>query len=189
MDPASLAIMTVVSTGMQALGSIAQGRQQAASAKYNAQVQENNATIARNNAALAAAEGAANAGIEQQKTRAKVGGIKAAQAANNIDVNTGSAVDVRSSASELGELNAITIRGNAARQAYGYQTQASSDQAQAQLDRQQAKYDAQAGYLNAATSLIGGTVKGVQNGNYDAWIGKSSMNSGGDSIDYYNEGI
>jgi len=173
----AIPFLTVAAIGAQALGSIAQGKQQAASAKYNAAIQENNATIARQNATFAGQEGAANAAIEQQKTRATVGAIKTAQAANNIDVNTGSAVDVRSSASELGELNAINIRSNAARSAYGYQTQASSDEAQAQLDRQEAKYDTKAGYIKAGTTLLGEAATAGQAGNFDSWLNASSMNA------------
>lgn len=61
-----------------------------------------------------------------------MGAIKAAEAAGNVDVNSGSAVDVQSSAAALGELNAITIRGNAAKEAYGYETQSTSFENQAQ---------------------------------------------------------
>ncbi len=171
---AALPFITVAAIGAQALGSIAQGNQQAASDKYNAQVAENNAQIARQNATFSGQEGAANAAREQLKTRAQVGGIKAAQAANGIDINSGSAVDVRSSAAELGELNAITIRSNAARQAYGYQTQASSDMAQAQLDRQSAKYASESGYIKGATTLIGQSATAANAGNFNSWMNNSS---------------
>lgn len=174
---AALPFLTVAAVGMQALGSIAQGNAAAKSANYNAAIASNNAQIATNNATLAAQQGAANAGIEQQKTRATVGAIKAAQAANGVDVNKGSAVDVRSSAAELGELNAITIRSNAARSAYGYQTQAASDQAQAQLDRQQGKYAKQAGYVKAGTSILGDAAMAGGAGNFDSWLNSTSMNS------------
>lgn len=160
------ALPSLASVGLatSALGSIAQGNAQAQSAKYNAAIQSNNAQTALHNATLAGQEGAANAGIEQEKTRANVGAIKTAQAANGVNVNTGSAVDVRSSASELGELNAINIRSNAARSAYGYQNQAASDQAQAKLDKQEAKYDAESGYVKAGTTLLSGGVSGGQTG-------------------------
>lgn len=174
------AILTAASIGMQALGSIQQGNAAASSANYNARIQENNAKIAEQNSRFAAEQGAANAGVEQQKTRAQVGAIKAAQAANGVDVNSGSSVDVRSSAASLGMLNAITIRSNAARHAYGYQTEAASDRGQAALDRQQAKYAKTAGYVGAASSLIGGAAKGSQSGTWDDYLSGSSMN-GGDS--------
>lgn len=172
-----------LSTAASALGSISAGRAQAASAKYNAATEANNAQLALRNATLAGQEGAANSAIEQQKTRAGVAAIKTAQAANGVDVNTGSAVDVRSSAAELGELNAITVRSNAARQAYGYQTQASSDTAQSQLDKQEAKYDTDAGYVKGAATLLSQGVSGSQSGLWSSYVNKGALN--GDDIDNF----
>jgi len=166
----ALSIAALGSVAGSAAGSIASGREQAASAKYNAQVQSNNSEIAQQNASLAGAQGAANAAIESQKTRAQVGGIKAAQSANNLNINTGSAVDVQSSAAELGELNALTIRSNAAKTAYGFQTQAASATAQANLDKSQASYDEPAGYLKAGTTLLGSAVQGKQTGLWGSWL-------------------
>ncbi len=163
------------SLATSALGSIQAGRQASASAKYNAAVQQNNAAVAKQNATFAGQEGAANAANEQQKTRAAIGSIRASQAANGIDVNKGSAVDVRSSAAELGELNAITIRSNAARQAYGFQTQASSDMAQSKLDKQEAGYDTTAGYMKGATTLLSGGYQGHESGLWNDYLNSSSF--------------
>lgn len=176
--PSATAVLGGLSLASSALGSIAQGRQSSASAKYNSEVQSNNAEIASRNATLAGQEGAANAAIEQQKTRANVGAIKSAQAANGVDVNTGSAVDVRSSASELGELNAITIRNNAVKTAYGFQTSATSDEAQSQLDKEQAKYDTEAGDINAGTTLLSKGASGSQSGLWNTFNNSSSLNGG-----------
>lgn len=175
---ANAGLIGLIGSGVAAVSSIQSGNQGAASARYNAQVAANNAETAKQNANFAGQEGDANAGIEQIKTRANVGSIKASQAANGIDVNTGSAVDVRSSAAEIGELNALNIRSNAARQAYGYQTQANSDVAQSQLDRQEAKYDAKAGYVKAGATLLGGAAKSVTSGMWDNYLNGSSLNGG-----------
>lgn len=173
----AMAVLAAASTAISALGSIQQGKAAQASANYNAEVQQNNATVAQQNATLAGREGAANAEREGMKARANVGAIKAAQAANGIDVNTGSAVDVQSGAEENGLLNAITVRSNATRQAYGYQTQAASDTGQAQLDRAQGKNAETAGYVNAAGTLLGNTSKGINSGAYDSLISSKSLNS------------
>lgn len=179
----AMAVLTAASTAMSALGSIQQGKAAQASANYNAQVQQNNAAIATQNATLAGREGAANAEREQMKTRANVGAIKAAQGANGIDVNSGSAVDVRSGAAEAGLLNAITVRSNAAREAYGYQTQASSATGQAELDKAQGKNAAKAGYINAAGTFLGQTTKAINSGSYDSLMSSKSINS--DDTDLY----
>lgn len=146
---------SLISGAVGAVGAIESGNAQKASANYNTQVAAENAQVQTNNANMASAEGSQNVANQQQKTRAEVGSIKAAQAANNIDVGTGSAVDVRSSATELGELSAINIRANAARTAYGYQTAAASDTAQSNLDKAQGQYAQTAGDIGAGTTLLG----------------------------------
>lgn len=148
------AVASVAAGGIGAFGAIRQGQAQQASQDYNAKIASNNAQIATQNAAFAGAEGDTNAAAKEMQTRAKVGAITAAQGANGLDVNKGSAVDVRASAAELGQLDAMTIRSNAARQAYGYQTQAVSDNAQSALDRATGKNDATAGYITAGGTLL-----------------------------------
>lgn len=161
--------------GMSALGSIAQGRQAAASAKYNAAVQANNATIAKRNADFAIQEGNANVAAEQLKTRATVGAIKANQAASGVDVGSRSSVDVRSSARELGQLNAINIRSNATRKAYGYQTEAYSDTQQSKLYEAEAKYDKQAGMMEAGSTLLTGAYEGSKLGLWGKFTSEKSL--------------
>lgn len=157
---AALPFIAIAATGASAItgaiGAEKQASAEAASANYSAQVAENNNVLAQQNAKTAVAEGAVAQANQGMKTRAAVGGIKAAQAANNIDVNSGSAVDVRSSAASTGQLNALTIRSDAARTAYGYETQGISYQAQAGLDRAQAGFAKQAGNIGAVSSLLGG---------------------------------
>lgn len=167
---------SLVGAGISAIGSIQQGKAAASSAKFNAALSENNAKIAQQNATLAGQEGAANTAIEQQKTRAGVAEIKASQAARGIDVNNGSAVDVRSSAAELGELNAITVRSNAVRQAYGYQTQAASDAAQSQLDKSESAYDSEAGYISAGSTLLSDTGSALNNGLWGKQLKNGALN-------------
>ena len=169
-----LSTLSMVGIGASALGAItgAFGSMQAADAQskqaqYQAQVADNNAIISQNAAKSESATAAES--IEQQglKTRSQVGAIKAAQGASNIDVNSGSAVDVRSSAAELGELNALTIRSNAEKQIYGLNTQASSYTGQATVDRAAAANASSAGGIGAFGSILSG-VAGVSN-QYNRW--------------------
>jgi len=162
----------------KAYGQEVQAQSQSQAAAYNAAVMQNNATIATQNATLVGQEGAANTAIQQQKTRAEVGSTLASQAANGIDINSGSAVDVRSTAAETGQLNAISIRSNAARQAYGYQTQATSDTAQSKLEQQQSGFAQQAGNINATGTLLSGAAQGYQSGLWGAFNNGNSLNGG-----------
>lgn len=168
-------IASIGSSLIGGVGSLISGNAKSESAKYNAAVAANNATIASQNATRAAQAGEAQAAMSQQKTRATVGAIKASQAASGIDVNQGSAVDVRSSAAELGELDAITIRSNAARTAYGYQTQSASDTAQSNLDKFTAENDETASEIGAGTTVLGGL--GSASLNYGKFLNNGGMSA------------
>ena len=152
---ASLAA-SAIGAGVGAIGAMSSASAASDAAKYNAEVAQQNQQIATQNATLAGQAGEQEAAQSEQKTRAEVGAIKASQAAGNIDVNSGSAVDVQSSAASLGELNAITIRGNAAKEAYGYETQSTGFANQATLDTSQASSDMTAGEIAAPATLLGG---------------------------------
>ncbi len=146
MDPGTLAL---VAAGSQIAGAVVgaegaktQANAQAAAAGYNAK-------IAAQNAELAGAEGEAKVAQSQATTRAKIGATLASQAASGVNINTGSNVNVRESEAKLGTLDALTIRSNAAREAYGYA-------AQSQLDIAAAKNAKVAGNINATASILGG---------------------------------
>lgn len=166
-------VATLGSAAIGAVGAIQQGRAASQAAGYNAEVAANNAKIATQNAGFAAAEGEANAAASAAKTRAKIGATLAGQGASGIDVNSGSSVDVRESESKLGMLDAMTIRSNAARQAYGFQTQAVGDQAQSQLYKSQQKSDQLGGYLNAGATVLGGVGSGLSN--YNKFLSNGSV--------------
>ncbi len=152
-------ILAAVAIGGQVIGGFqkaaadrqaASAQQQAYEAKakesqYQAQVAENNRQTSEQNARVAAAAGEQQAFNKGMETRQKVGGIVAGQAASGVDVSSGSALDVKSSTQELGQVDALTIRSNAAREAYGYQVQGSNFGAQAEADRFGGENDITAG--------------------------------------------
>lgn len=151
------AALGLIGAGVSAIGSVASGVAQGDAASYNAQVANNNAIIARQNATYA--EQAGNAKVEQAGIRAseQMGGVKTALAANNVDVNTGSAVDVETGTREEGALNQFTIANNAELQAYGYRAQATGFESEAGLDEAQAEYDPIAGAVGGFGSLLSNT--------------------------------
>lgn len=130
-------------------------------ADYQAMVAENNATIARETGTRTVEAGEVGATIEGLKTAGLVGRIKANQGANNIDVNTGSAVGVRADAATAGKFSAETVLSNAQLQNWGYrnqaaqfQTQANLDRSGAQFSRNMAPYAVTGGNLAAAGTLL-----------------------------------
>jgi len=165
---AAMAAGAVVS----AFGTLQAGKAAAASGKYNNAVAANNAEIARRNAEFAGQKGEAAAARKQMETRAKVGGILASQGASGVNINSESAGDVRESATELGKLDALTIRSNAAREAYGYQTQGMNYDAEGALALAEGKNAQSASYLTAASTLLTGA------GNaYGAYTSNNAINN------------
>lgn len=163
---AALVPLMVIGGVMSAVGQIQAGNAAKKAGDYNATVQQNNATISKQNATYAGQEGEQNVATEQQKTRQQVSAMLANQAASGVDVNSGSAVDVRASQEEVGMLDASNIRANAARAAYGYQTQAYNFEQQAVLDKEQGKQAKKAAYIGAATSLLGAA---TSTSKYSSW--------------------
>lgn len=161
---------SVAGAATSGAGAYEQGQARAADARYQAQVARNNRMVADENAALAAQSGEARESSQNMKTAQSVGGIRAGFGASGVDVNTGSAATVQGSAAKLGALDALTIRSNTAREAYGYEVAATNDTAQAQLLESEAK-QAEAGgdigalgtFLNGVSS-VGWKYKGLQLG-------------------------
>jgi hypothetical protein len=118
---------------VQAQAAQVQAQATSENAAYQAQVAKNNAAIASQDARFDIQAGETAAVNKGMKTRAAVGQEKAAQGAAGIDVNTGSAADVRAGEAAVGMLDASTIRSNAAKAAYAKEVEATSDTAQSQL--------------------------------------------------------
>jgi len=116
-----------IGAGLQAGGNIAGGY-------YSAQVARNNEAIAQQSATYATEAGNVQAQNEGLKNAQIAGQLKASQAANNVDVNSGSALAVQEGQRATGELDTQTVLHNALLQAYGYQQQATSYKAQAAQD-------------------------------------------------------
>lgn len=145
-----------VAAGAQGIGSLVEGFAGGRAADFQAQIARNNAEISRMNARQATEAGNAAATQSMLRTRAIVGQTKAAQAASGIDVNSGSAVDVQASERMLGMMDALTIRSNAARAAYGYQAEAGNQLARAESLRRTGKMRRIGGFMDASGTILEG---------------------------------
>lgn len=152
--------------GVSAYGQMYQAQATANADNFNAMVATENAAIATQKGKWAGEEGDQNASASEMKTAAKVGSTQANQGASGVTVGSGSSADVISSEKELGMLDALTIRSNAARSAYGYATEAYSDKAQSALDTYSAKNAITAGQIGAVSTLLGSAAQGSQYGIY-----------------------
>lgn len=151
--------LTIGSTLLGAAGQIQQGNAAASAAKYNAQVAEMNATLSDRKAKDALERGK----IEEQNKRQEIAQLKgrqqASMAANGVDLSFGSPLDTIVDTAVLGELDALTVRRNANREAYDYEVQAVNGRADATLSRMNAKAAKTGGYLGAVGTVLGGAGK------------------------------
>jgi hypothetical protein len=177
--PAAIPILiglSAASTAVQVVGQVKAGNAakkageaQRESAESQAQLADYNASVADLQEADAISRGRQEANEYRALVRNMVGSQRAGFAAGNIDVSYGTAVDVQTDARFLGELDALTIRTNAAREAWGYQVQAVDLRKRATIARKEGVYLEAAGRQQqtasrfaAAGSIIGGASSVLQ---------------------------
>lgn len=159
---ASLA-MTAASTGMGVMGQIGQQNAQAsaaaasqAQAVYQAQVARQNEELMRRQAVDAIQRGQVAEDNRRRLTGQQIGQQTAALAGQGTDLE-GSPIEVLGDTAAAGELDAQTIRANAAREAYGYQVQGLGYNSQAILESTRAANSTYTpNYLGAGASLLAG---------------------------------
>jgi hypothetical protein len=153
-------IMAVASAVIGAAGTIMQGQAAAGQASYQAQVARNNQIIAERNAVDAEKRGV----IDEDKMRrrvASIAGTQRAQLAGQGSVlDEGSPLDIQMDTAGLGELDALTVRGNSEREAYGFRVQGMNQGAQAAL--YDSKTSTLGSWLSAGGSILGGAAQGYK---------------------------
>ncbi len=159
MDPVTLAAISLAATAAggaaSATGSIMSGQANAKSYQYQAGIAKMNEQVAKQDADYSRAVGETEAQKSGMATRFTLGKIKAAQSGSGLDINTGSAKAVQESEQEIGSHNEAVIRSTAAKRAYGYEVEAAQASAQGEIYKSAAKNAQTAGYIGAATSILG----------------------------------
>ncbi len=130
---AALFAAGIAGAAVSAIGTYGSMEAQSANAAYQAQIAKNNATIAGRNANMDLQAGETAAVNRGLKTRAQVGAQLAGEGASGVDVNSGSFVKARAGTSEMGMLDALTIRSNTAKKVYADETQQSNYEAESGL--------------------------------------------------------
>ena len=106
---------------------------QARSQKY---ISRTNARMSEMQARDALRRGKEAEAASRQRTSKLIGSQRAALAAQGIRLDFGSALDVQQEAADIGELDALAIRTNAAREAFGYRAEALNATMQGRLASQ-----------------------------------------------------
>jgi hypothetical protein len=114
-----------------------------------------NARVARMKARDAKKRGGRKEAISRGETKQLVGSQRTSLAAQGINVTGGSARDVQFEAADIGEIEAMTIKNRALREAYGYETEVREAESRSKAARRAGKY-------GAMSSLITGGMKIAQ---------------------------
>jgi hypothetical protein len=148
------ATAAVAGAGVSAYGMVQSGQAASDNAKFQSQVAANNALIAKQNADYTAKAGEEAATEQSLKGAAISGRIKGALAANAVDVNSGSALDVQETQKDTNQLDTETVMNNALLKAYGYRTQQTNFDASSGLLTSEAGQDTTGADLAAGGGLL-----------------------------------
>jgi len=139
------------------------------------QIQSRNAQVLEQKAAEARKMGAVQEEQQRIRTDQVLGAQRAAAGASGVEAEGGSFGQLYQDTVTQGELDALTIRSNAAKGAWGYDQEAASS-------RYQGDMAAQAGYMSAAGTILQGAGQ--------AWkMGSSSGGSGMARLNAYKYGL
>jgi hypothetical protein len=149
------AALPFIVMGVQAIGAISQGnaaaaqaQNQAAAARYNAEVSKQQATAALN--ASAAKQ------LAQNRQARQFFGVQRAAAAQSGVGTGGSNLDIFEQSATLSELDRLNIGYEGAMQARGFESQAAMDEYEATVFQANAKAAKRAGYMGAVMAVGGG---------------------------------
>lgn len=159
-DPISaMAVASLVGTaiggGIQAYGAYQGGKAQQSMFNYQSRVAQINAQNAQTQANVEQQTGDIRAQQSGLRTAQRVGLTRAGMAAGGLDLGSGSAKSVVGSEEEVGQFEQASIRNDAARRAFGYQTAAFGDISQANVDIAAGQGARQAADINVGTSVLG----------------------------------
>lgn len=153
--------VSVAGIGVQAYGQYKAGQSQKKVGEAAAEASESQAELADYNAGVADLQaqdtierGDLEANQFRQQVRGAIGTQRTVQAASGVDVGYGSAVDVQADAAYLGKLDEVTIRTNAARQAWGYTVSSMNYRRQAEILRETGEAQIEAGNAAATAGKI-----------------------------------
>lgn len=153
------AVATAASVGSAALGaagSLMEGASSSQASMYRSAVASANARMAESQGINSLVAGAGEESRLRGKTGKLVAEQLATQAAGGVDTGVGTASLVRDVTEAEGELDALTLRYNASKQAHAFKMEAFNQDQQSLLEKRAAKTARMKSYLGAASSIIGG---------------------------------
>lgn len=156
--------------------SVSSSISQASAAKnagnFQADIYDSNARIAKMQADDAIKRGESEAAKNDLKTKQMIGKQRAAMAAQGLDLESGSALFIQQDTAAIGAEDSLTIKNNAWREAWGYESAALQASTQGQFTR----LNTSANYKN---TLITGGMTAIKDAAYIGYLSKTSSAGAG----------
>jgi len=145
-------IVSMVIAGVSAAGAAYQARQ---TGKYNAALATQQAKMGKAVARDTMTRGALEEGRARERALRIMGAQRAALAAGGTDIGSGSALDILSGTAWQGEYDALTIRSNAAREAWAAQVGGQQAADWGKLQASQSRAQMYGSLLSGAGDVMG----------------------------------
>jgi hypothetical protein len=172
-----LQLMMAVSSLGTFASAYSQSKAQRAEGDFNASIYESNARLQALQAEDAIIRGDKEAVKAKQAAKRLIGSQRAAMGAQGIDLESGSALDIQQETASLGAEEALNIKNNAWREAWGYRSQEADYKARA-------KYAKITGRSTAKNTLLTGGLTVAKNLATYSYMNK---NRGSEIDDYLSE--
>ncbi len=153
---ASSLAASVAGAGVAAYGAMQQGRAASDAAKYQSKVAKNNAKVSAMMAQDALDRGSIEEDRQRKKTGLIIGAQRAAMAGQGTELGFGSPLDITGDAAAAGELDALTIRQNASREAWAFKNQQAQFMSDASASRYASGQSKTAARIGAGANLLAG---------------------------------
>lgn len=160
------AAFAIAGLAFQAFGAIQQSRAATQQAEYEQAVQRNNNIMAERAQQDAIRRGKREETLRRLRTAQDVSTARSQLAGGGFDVNTGSALTKQSDTRAMGNVEALTIRSNAAREAYGIQTQNARERAESAGRVASYKNQAKSSLISGAASVAMGGYRAYSAGTF-----------------------
>lgn len=168
----ALTAAVVSLAALSAVNSFTQSKAQQSQTDFQTQQLEANARVADIQADDAVKRGETAAKEQRRRVRLSIGEQRANLAAQGLDLDTGSALDIQKDTAGFGAEDEVTIRNNAFREAWGYKVQANDL-------RTQASFTKIAGKNQARQTLITGGLNAIQDLSYGYYLKSKGASSTG----------
>lgn len=154
-----LPILGAVAVGTILAGTAVSVAGQISAGNFNDAVAKANARNLNAAAEDAIDRGDVAAQAKGKETAALLGRQRAVAGAGGADLASGSALDILTATAGIGQLDQLTLRNNASREAWGFRTEAQNALLQGRLAKQQSKFGAASTLLTG----LGGTASTYAN--------------------------